>query len=124
MSLTSYTHEPFYSKFILEIQDNWRWASSYNLPLEELMRVMEEAVKNGWTFAWGAILNVEGIHRNDGSVAHGQRFPGHTDLVCHRGQIQSRRAKEHRQQNAVFDQNIAFSRGAFVIISIGAVFAC
>ena len=32
VSLTSYTHHPFYTKFILEIQDNWRWAESYNLP--------------------------------------------------------------------------------------------
>lgn len=66
VSLTSYTHEPFYSKFILEIQDNWRWASSYNLPLEELMRVMEEAVKNGWTFAWGADVSEEGFSRRTG----------------------------------------------------------
>lgn len=54
VSLTSYTHHPFYSKFILEIQDNWRWAESYNLPLDEFMRVMDSAVKNGYTFAWGA----------------------------------------------------------------------
>ncbi|MEE0984264.1 MAG: C1 family peptidase, partial [Bacteroidaceae bacterium] len=54
VSLTSYTHHPFYSSFVLEIQDNWRWATSYNLPLDEFMRVMEESVKNGWTFAWGA----------------------------------------------------------------------
>ena len=51
VSLTSYTHHPFYSKFILEIQDNWRWAESYNLPLDEFMRVMDEAVKNGYSFA-------------------------------------------------------------------------
>ncbi|MBR1732860.1 MAG: aminopeptidase, partial [Alloprevotella sp.] len=51
VSLTSYTHEPFYEPFILEIQDNWRWASSYNLPLDEFMEVMESAVRNGYTFA-------------------------------------------------------------------------
>lgn len=63
VSLTSYTHEPFYSSFILEIQDNWRWASSYNLPIDELMRVMEESVKNGWTFAWGADVSESGFGR-------------------------------------------------------------
>lgn len=66
VSLTSYTHEPFYTQFILEIQDNWRWASSYNLPLDELMRVMEESVKNGWTFAWGADVSEEGFSRRTG----------------------------------------------------------
>ena len=66
VSLTSYTHHPFYTKFILEIQDNWRWASSYNLPLDEFMRVMDEAVKNGWTFAWGADVSEEGFSRRTG----------------------------------------------------------
>ena len=66
VSLTSYTHHPFYSSFMLEIQDNWRWASSYNLPLDEFMRVMDEAVKNGWTFAWGADVSEEGFSRRTG----------------------------------------------------------
>ena len=66
VSLTSYTHHPFYSSFILEIQDNWRWASSYNLPLDEFRRVMDEAVKNGWTFAWGADVSEEGFSRRTG----------------------------------------------------------
>ena len=66
VSLTSYTHHPFYSSFILEIQDHWRWASSYNLPLDEFMRVMDEAVKNGWTFAWGADVSEEGFSRRTG----------------------------------------------------------
>ena len=66
VSLTSYTHHPFYSSFILEIQDNWRWASSYNLPLDEFMRVMDEAVKNGWTFASGADVSEEGFSRRTG----------------------------------------------------------
>ena len=54
VSLTSYSHHPFYEPFILEIQDNWRWGSSYNLPLNEFVEVMESAVRNGYTFAWGA----------------------------------------------------------------------
>ncbi|MCF0195881.1 MAG: aminopeptidase [Bacteroidaceae bacterium] len=66
VSLTSYTHQPFYSSFILEIQDNWRWGSSYNLPLDEFMRVMEESVKNGWTFAWGADVSEDGFSRRTG----------------------------------------------------------
>ena len=66
VSLTSYTHHPFYTSFILEIQDNWRWASSYNLPMEELSRVMYEAVKNGWTFAWGADVSEDGFSRRTG----------------------------------------------------------
>ncbi|MCD8304934.1 MAG: C1 family peptidase [Prevotellaceae bacterium] len=66
VSLTSYTHHPFYQPFILEIQDNWRWASSYNLPLDEFMRVMEEGIRNGYTFAWGADVSEEGFSRRKG----------------------------------------------------------
>ena len=66
VSLTSYTHHPYYSTFALEIEDNWRWASSYNLPLDEFMRVMYEAVQNGWTFAWGADVSEEGFSRRSG----------------------------------------------------------
>lgn len=66
VSLTSYTHHPFYTQFVLEIQDNWRWATSYNLPLDEFMRVMEEGVKNGYTFAWGADVSEDGFSRRTG----------------------------------------------------------
>ena len=64
VSLTSFTHHPFYSKFVIEVQDNWRWAESYNLPLDEFMTVMESAIRNGYTFAWGADVSEKGFSRN------------------------------------------------------------
>ena len=64
VSLTSFTHHPFYSKFVIEVQDNWRWAESYNLPIDEFMTVMESAVRNGYTFAWGADVSETGFSRN------------------------------------------------------------
>jgi len=67
VSLTSYSHHPFYSKFILEIQDNWRWAESYNLPLDEFMQVMDNAVRTGYTFAWGADVTERYFGRVDGT---------------------------------------------------------
>lgn len=66
VSLTSYTHHPFYEKFVLEIQDNWRWGESYNLPLDEFMQVMEEGVKNGYTFAWGSDVSEKGFNSRKG----------------------------------------------------------
>ncbi len=64
VSLTSYTHEPFYSSFVLEIQDNWRWEQSYNLPLNELMQVFESAINTGYTVAWGADVSEKGFTRD------------------------------------------------------------
>lgn len=64
VSLTSYTHEPFYSSFALEIQDNWRWAQSYNLPLNEFMEVFDNAINNGYTIAWGTDVSEKGFTRD------------------------------------------------------------
>ena len=64
VSLTSYTHHPFYTQFSIEIQDNWRNALSYNLPLDELMAVMDNAIKTGYTFAWGSDVSEQGFTRD------------------------------------------------------------
>ena len=68
VSLTSYTHEPFYTSFVLEIQDNWRWAQSYNLPIDELMQVFDNAIMNGYTIAWGSDVSESGFTRNGVAV--------------------------------------------------------
>ena len=52
------------SQFAIEIQDNWRNGLSYNLPIEELMAVMDNAVKKGYTFAWGSDVSEQGFSRD------------------------------------------------------------
>lgn len=69
VSLTSYTHHPFYSQFPLEIEDNWRWAQSYNLPINELMEVFDHAINNGYAIAWGSDVSEKGFTRNGIAVA-------------------------------------------------------
>jgi bleomycin hydrolase len=66
VSLTSFTHHPFYSTFMIEVPDNWAMRTSYNLPIDEFMTVMEEAVKNGYTFAWGADVSEKGFSFKNG----------------------------------------------------------
>lgn len=61
VSLTSFTHHPFYTSFVLEIPDNWVWESSYNLPLNELMQVFDYSIDNGYTIAWGADVSEKGF---------------------------------------------------------------
>ena len=68
VSLTSYTHHPFYSSFVLEIQDNWRWSQSYNLPIDELMEVFDNAIMKGYTIAWGSDVSEDGFSRNGVAV--------------------------------------------------------
>ncbi len=64
ISLTSYTHHPFYESFVLEIQDNWRWAKSYNLPIDEFMQVFDNAINEGYTIAWGSDVSESGFTRD------------------------------------------------------------
>ena len=68
VSLTSYTHHPFYSKFAIEVEDNWRWADSYNLPLNEFMEVFDNAINNGYSIAWGSDVSEKGFTRNGVAV--------------------------------------------------------
>jgi bleomycin hydrolase len=66
VSLTSYTHHPYNSTFMIEVPDNWAMKTSYNLPLDDFMTVMEESVKNGYTFAWGADVSEKGFSFKNG----------------------------------------------------------
>lgn len=64
VSLTSYTHHPFYTAFPIEIEDNWRWSSSWNLPIDELMQVIDNAIEKGYPIAWGADVSEVGFTRD------------------------------------------------------------
>lgn len=63
-SITSFTHHPFYSKFAIEIPDNWRWSESWNVPMGDLEKIIDNAVEKGFTFAWGADVSEKGFTRN------------------------------------------------------------
>ena len=67
VTITSYTHHPFYSQFVVEVQDNWRWPlspASYNLPMDEMMQIIDNAVMNGYTVAWGGDVSEPGFTRD------------------------------------------------------------
>ena len=63
VSITSYTHHPFYTAFAVEVQDNWRFPLSYNLPMEEMMQVIDNAIEQGYTIAWGGDVSEDGFTR-------------------------------------------------------------
>lgn len=69
VSLTSFTHHPFYTQFPIEVQDNWRWDLSYDLPLNELMEVFDNAINTGYTIAWASDVSEKGFTRNGIAVA-------------------------------------------------------
>ncbi len=64
VNITSFTHHPFYEPFIIEVCDNWRWDSAYNLPMDEMMEVMYNAIDKGYTIAWGSDVSEKGFTRD------------------------------------------------------------
>lgn len=62
-TFTSYTHHPFYTTFPVEVQDNWRQPGSWNLPLDELMKIIDNAIMKGYTIAWGGDVSEIGFTR-------------------------------------------------------------
>jgi len=64
VNISSFTHHPFYSQFVIEVEDNWRWSQAWNLPLDEFMRVIDNAVENGYTVLWGGDVSEPGFTRD------------------------------------------------------------
>jgi bleomycin hydrolase len=69
IEIGSFTHHPFYEKFIIEIPDNWMWSEIYNVPLNELMQIIDYALGNGFSIAWGADVSDKGFATKKRGVA-------------------------------------------------------
>lgn len=75
ISITSFTHHPFYAPFALEIPDNWRWSLSYNVPVDEMIQVIDNAINNGYTVAWATDVSEVGFTRNGIAVILDEEAP-------------------------------------------------
>jgi len=66
VSLTSFTNHDLYAECMLEIQDNWAWGTSYNVTMDDLFNETVNALKNGYTIAWGADVSEKGFSFKNG----------------------------------------------------------
>lgn len=66
VEIGSYSHHPFYSEFILEVPDNWMMGEIYNVPLDEMMEIIDYALENGYTVGWGADISEKGFSWKNG----------------------------------------------------------
>jgi bleomycin hydrolase len=64
--LTSFTHHPFYTPFVLEIPDNYANESYYNVPLKEMITICEEAIEKGYTLMWDADVSNPNFRQKQG----------------------------------------------------------
>ncbi len=61
VSVTSFTHHPFYTAFAIEIPDNWLWAPSYNVPMECLEQIIDYSLDQGHTLTWSSDVSEPGF---------------------------------------------------------------
>lgn len=66
VSFTSFTHHPFYTWFAVEIPDNWAWETSANVPVDELIAIIDNALENGYAVNWSADVSEKGFRYNEG----------------------------------------------------------
>lgn len=65
-SFTSFTHQPFYSSFVLEIPDNFSNGSFVNVPLNDLVNIIDYSIKNNYSVAWDGDVSEKGFLRKKG----------------------------------------------------------
>ncbi len=66
VEISSFTHHPFYTSFVLEVPDNWLSDRVYNVPLKEMEEIIDNALENGYTVAWAADVSHKGFMYNKG----------------------------------------------------------
>ena len=66
IEITSYSHHPYYETFVLELPDNWMLSKTYNVPLDKLIEIMDYAIEEGYTMAWGADVSEKGFSWKNG----------------------------------------------------------
>lgn len=63
VSFTSFSHHPFWTQFAVEVQDNWRNPLTWNVPIDDLQKILDNAIMNGYTIAWGGDVSEDGFTR-------------------------------------------------------------
>ena len=66
INLTSFTHHPFYEDFILEVPDNWSNGAFYNIPINDMVDVLKNALEKGFTVAWDTDVSNKGFDSKKG----------------------------------------------------------
>jgi bleomycin hydrolase len=66
VEITSYSHHPYYPAFTLEVPDNWSGDTYYNVPLDELLQIMDFALNQGYTIVWDGDVSDKGFSHKNG----------------------------------------------------------
>ncbi len=97
IEITSYTHHPFYEKFIIEVPDNWLWNEVYNVPMNEMMEIMEGAIMKGYTIGWASDVSEKGFaYRKGVAIVPGVDTKNMTDSEISKWENLSKKEKDDK----------------------------
>jgi len=66
VEITSLSHIPFYKQSVIEVPDNWDFGRFYNVPLDEFMKIIDNAIQNGYTVCWDGDVSEKGFSHSNG----------------------------------------------------------
>ncbi|MFH0974609.1 MAG: C1 family peptidase [Spirochaetota bacterium] len=103
IEITSYTHHPFYSRFILEIPDNWSLGKFYNLPINDFILVINYAIENGYSVCWEGDTSEKSFNLKKGIAILPlkdwyDRTEAEKDSICNSPETEKKVTQELRQE--------------------------
>jgi len=66
VEITSFSHFPFYTRGILEVPDNWAMSGFYNVPLDELIEIIDYSFSKGYTVNWDGDVSEKSFSHSKG----------------------------------------------------------
>lgn len=103
ISLSSFTHHPFYGQFDLEVPDNFSGGLYYNLPINELFETAWNAIEQGYTIAWDADVSEKGFSFRNGMAILPK--PGTEKSKLFKEVVEEQQVSQEKRQRA-FDRQV------------------
>ncbi|MDZ7849050.1 MAG: C1 family peptidase [Owenweeksia sp.] len=66
LQFTSFTHQPMYETVMIQVPDNWTWATSYNVNLNDLVKIADNSLEEGYSVGWATDVSEDGFSLKNG----------------------------------------------------------
>jgi bleomycin hydrolase len=107
ISLTSFTQEQFYKSFILNIPDNFSNGSFHNLPLDDFIETLDNALTNGFTVEFDCDVSEKTFSSKNGVAFVPANLEdvekGMTEVINEKNITQDYRQQEFENYNTTDD---------------------
>jgi len=91
IEFTSFSHHPYYEEFDLEVPDNWSHDRYMNVPIDELMKIMDNALDKGYSIDWDGDVSEDNFEKG---YTTGKAFLREKDI----NKIQEKGFQRYRQE--------------------------